>query len=336
MTSQLRVRRKSATFVWDMVRDDVTLLAYPFLRIAAAIVLLIAMWSLIFDMSAMQVEDTIRVAGGAALTEIGEPTAQQSEETPQDRKVERELGALFEHTHFGYLFLFFVINALIGVISIGAVNAAALAIGRNDRRGLLYGYTQALLRLPQLLGWWILTIVVGVVLNMLERIRFAGPIIALLVGAAWSVLTWFSITSIMATGVNPVSAIGRSKKTIGDCIQKVRGPQTDVDWQALRIGLRAGGPLMVISSLLAILCFVMLFVDIRFIHDGSPAVTAGLFGGFIVVMIVNGAFHAALGAVLKAVLYVWAEEDTLPEGVKDDEFEHAFVEGGVGARMLGA
>ena len=113
MTSQLRVRRKSATFVWDMVRDDVTLLAYPFLRIAAAIVLLIAMWSLIFDMSAMQVGDTIRDAGGAALTEIGEPNAQQSEETPQDRKVERELGALFEHTHFGYLFLFFVINALI-------------------------------------------------------------------------------------------------------------------------------------------------------------------------------------------------------------------------------
>ena len=336
MTSPLRVRRKSATFVWDMVRDDVTLLAYPLLRIAAAIVLLIAMWSLIFDMSAMQVGDTIRDAGDAVLADVGTPNAQQSEETPQDLKAERELGALFEHTHFGYLFLFFVINALIGVISIGAVNAAALAIGRNDRRGLLYGYAQALLRLPQLLGWWIVTIVVGVVLNALERIRFAGPIIALLVGAAWSVLTWFSITSIMATGVNPVSAIGRSKKTIGDCIHKVRGPQTDVDWQALRIGLRAGGPLMVISSLLSILCLAMLVLDIRFIHDGSPAVTAGLFGGFIVVIIVNGAFHAALGAVLKAVLYVWAEEDTLPEGVKDDEFEHAFVEGGVGARRLGA
>ncbi|MDG1360133.1 MAG: hypothetical protein P8P71_06810, partial [Phycisphaerales bacterium] len=60
MSSSLRVRRKSATFVWDMVRDDVTLLAYPFIRIAAAIVLLIAMWSLIFDMSAMQVGDTFR------------------------------------------------------------------------------------------------------------------------------------------------------------------------------------------------------------------------------------------------------------------------------------
>ena len=67
MSNSLRVRRKSATFVWDMVRDDVTLLAYPFIRITAAIVLLVAMWSLIFDMSAMQVGDTLRDAGGAAL-----------------------------------------------------------------------------------------------------------------------------------------------------------------------------------------------------------------------------------------------------------------------------
>ena len=336
MSSSLRVRRKSATFVWDMVRDDFTLLAYPFIRIAAAIVLLIAMWSLIFDMSAMQVGDTLRDAGGAALAEAGESNSQQAKETPQDQKVQRELGALFEHTHFGYLLLFFVINALIGVISIGAVNAAALAIARNDRRGLAYGYAQAILRLPQLLGWWAVTMVVGVVLGMLERIRFAGLIIAILVGAAWSVLTFFSITSIMATGVNPISAIGRSKKTIGDCIHKARGPQSDVDWRTLRIGLRAGGPLLMISSLLAIGCIVMLFLDIKFIHDGSPAVTAGLFGGFLVVMIVNGAFLAALGAVLKAVLYVWAEEGSLPAGVKDDEFENAFVEGGVGAKMLGA
>ena len=69
---------------------------------------------------------------------------------------------------------------------------------------------------------------------------------------------------------------------------------------------------------------------------GSPAVTAGLFGGFIVVMIVNGAFLAALGAVLKAVLYVWAEEDSLPEGVDADQFDNAFVQGGIGAKMMGA
>ncbi|RPG21815.1 MAG: hypothetical protein CBB69_001485 [Phycisphaera sp. TMED9] len=335
MSSSLRVRRKSATFVWDMVRDDMTLLAYPFIRIAAGIVLLIAMWSLIFDMPAMQVGDTLRDAGGAMLAESGQTKAEDASMTPQDQKVQKEIGVLFDHTHFGYLILFFIINALIGVISIGAVNAAGLAIARNDRRGLAYGYTQALLRLPQLLGWWAVTMVVGVVLGMLERIRFAGPIIAILVGAAWSVLTFFSITAIMATGVNPISAVGRSKKTIGDCIHKARGTQTDVDWRTLRIGLRAGGPLLMISSLLAIGCIVMLFLDIKFIHDGSPAVTAGIFGAFVVVMIVNGAFLAALGAVLKSVLYVWAEEGSVPEGVKEDDFESAFVNGGMAAKMLG-
>ena len=53
-TSSSRPRRKSAHFVWDMVRDDMTLLTYPFIRIAAGIVLLAAMWTMIFDISALE------------------------------------------------------------------------------------------------------------------------------------------------------------------------------------------------------------------------------------------------------------------------------------------
>ena len=323
-----RPRRKSAQFVWDMVRDDLTLLAYPFIRIAAGIVLLVAMWTMIFDISALEVGTAVVDAGNALIADSGKDPSQNGPppETALDRKASGEISAVFEHTNFGFLLLFFIINALIGVFTIGAINAQALSLARGDRKGFGYGYAMAVARFPQLIAWWILTIVVGVLFAVVERIRFVGPILALLFGLAWSVLTFFSITAIMATGCGPIAAVTGSKKTIVDCVKKIRGPQSDIDLKTLRVGLRVGGPLLVISSLLVITMMVALFVDFRWVHKGGHGVTAGMIGTLLVVMVINGAFHSALYAVLKSVLYVWAEEDKLAENVDTEVLDNAFIE----------
>jgi len=87
-----------------------------------------------------------------------------------------------------------------------------------------------------------------------------------------------------------------------------------------------GGPLLVISSLLIITMMVALFVDFRWLHKGGHGVTAGMIGTLLVVMVINGAFHSALYAVLKSVLYVWAEEDKLAENVDTEVLDNAFIE----------
>ena len=319
-------RRMSAHFVWDMMREDLNLLAYPFVRIGAGIVLLALMWTAIFDISAIEVGTALVDAGNEVLVSSEDGQSADAAATPEEQKAGDEMNAVFEHTDFGYLVLFLIINAFIGIFSIGAVNAHALSVARGQRKGFGYGYAIAAARLPQLIAWWILTVVVGTVLHMIERIRFVGPIIALLLGLGWAILTFFSITAIMATGCGPFGAIGRSKQTIVDCIQKARGPHSDADLKTMRIGLRVGGPLLIVSMLLGLAAMAMIFIDMRWLHQGGHGLTIGMFGTLIGVMIVNGAFRSAMYAVLKSVLYVWAEEDTVPENVDATILDNAFIE----------
>ena len=324
-----RPRRKSAQFVWDMMRDDMTLLAYPFIRIAAGIILLVAMWTMIFDISAIEVGNALVDAGNAALVDSensNDYRAENQNESALDQKATKEIGAVFEHTNFVFLLLFFVINALIGVFTIGAVNAQALALARGDRKGFGYGYAMAAARFPQLIAWWILTIVVGMLFHLVERIRFVGPLLVILLGIAWSVLTFFSITAIIATGCGPIGAISASKKTIVDCVKKARGPQSDVDLKTLMVGLRVGGPLIVISTLISVGIMVALFVDLRGVHQGGHGLSVGMIGTLVVIMMINGAFYSAMYAVLKSVLYVWAEEEKLAENVDTEVLDNAFIE----------
>ena len=60
--------RKNATgFVWDILKSDFKLLAYPICSIVAMLVLLIGMSPLIFDMSAIHVADNIIGVSNDAL-----------------------------------------------------------------------------------------------------------------------------------------------------------------------------------------------------------------------------------------------------------------------------
>ena len=80
----------------------------------------------------------------------GKGDSSSSSLTPEQQQLANKVQNLAGHTHFGYLILFVLINAFVGLISVGAVNAQALALSRSENRSFLYGYSMALLRLPQL------------------------------------------------------------------------------------------------------------------------------------------------------------------------------------------
>jgi len=312
-----------ASFVWDIVQKNLKLVGYPFVRIICGLLLLAAMWSLIFDVSAMKV--------GQLATGVVNETFQDDNNSstgsldPQQQQVADQAQNVAEHTHFGYLILFLLINAFVGLISVGAVNAQALALSRSDNRSFIYGYSMALIRLPQLFLWWLLTVIVGSILNVIEQHRVIGLIVGAILGLAWTILTYFAITAIMATGSGPFSAIGESKKTVTDIVKKIYGSDDRVNMRTLRIGLQIGGPLFLISILLSMVCIAILFVDIRALHGGGHGVTAGALGTLFVVIMISGAFHSAMTAILKAILYVWAEEDQVMEGVDAEQLNHAFI-----------
>lgn len=326
----LKTRRVNASFAWDILQSDLKLIAYPLLRIVMMLVLLALMWPLIFDLSTSQMYDTVSdfraqasqvAAEEDASRQAGQPGQPgQPGQSPQSKQMTSDARRIIDSIHFGWLLAFIGINLLIGIVSTGALTGQALSVIRGERRSLGYGYGMAILRLPQLLMWWLLTLVVGLLLQSLERHRVVGLVIAGIIGLAWSVLTFFSITSIMATGCGPIGALKKSRNTIRDAWRKARGD--DGDLKHLRRGFYVGGAFYIISLILAFGLFGLLWLE--FDSDQHHHISIGVFATILVVLYINGAFISAMWAIIKATVYVWAEEDRLPESVDESVMEKAF------------
>ena len=310
------MRTRTTVFAWDMLRSNGKLLAYPCIRIAAGFLLLASMWSLIFDNSAVELAHELESIGTSLSSSSG---------TGDDPAAAHKTTTLAEHIHWGTLLLFLVLNALVGVFSVGALTSQAVAIARGEKRGLVYGYGRALIRLPQLLAWWLVTIVVGLILSVIESYRTLGLIVAMLLGAVWSILSFFSVTAIMINGCGPFAAIGQSKTAIVDSFKKLGQPMSAGDLKTVRRGLRVGGPLLILNLILSLLTLGLLFVDIRFGEHGRHSMHANAFFTLLLVMVLNGSFRAALDAIFKAIVWVWAEEGTVPESVDAKQLEGVFV-----------
>jgi hypothetical protein len=349
-----RFNRKSASFGWNILKSDTKLLAYPLIRGLAMIVLLVVMWNLIFSISPSAVDDAFNNAaqaitesvdsgstqenqGGGQTPEYGQDqeykqqSMAQGQETPENTQMTAHtqqamngLANVFGHMSFGWFLIFILINLLVGIISLGALTGQTLAIIRGESRSLGYGYGRAITRSPQLLGWWLVTTIVGVLLRMLESQRFVGLIIGLLIGAVWSILTFFSITVIMDKGYGPLHAITASKNVVVDVVKRATGEEK-TNLRSVRRGIYAGGPLVIINFLLFGLIILVGYLDIRSLHGGGHGVSINIFAGLLILLYISGGFTSAIWAIIKTTVYLWAEEDKVPESVDASVLEKTFV-----------
>jgi len=317
-------RTNATGFVWDILKSDFKLLTYPICNIVAMLVLLIVMSPLMFDMSAIKIAENIVGASNDALTSLEQNPATPQQNSQDGADATNDISNIFGHMNFLWIFCFLVINSIIGVLNIGALTAQALAMARGEKQSIVYGYGMALIRLPQLILWTILSLVVGTILQTIEQQKAIGMLVGLLLGVGWAVLTFFSVTSIMATGCGPFAAISKSKNTIKDTYKKITG-EDPVDLKSLRRGLYIGGPLAFVNLFVIVTMAVLIFTDMRGVLLGSHSVTIGAFIALLAVMLIAGAFRAALWAILKSAVYVWAEEDALAPTVDSAILEHAFV-----------
>lgn len=319
----LKNRRVNASFAWDILQSDIKLIAYPLLRIVMMLVLLALMWPLIFDLSTSQMYDTVSdLSTQASQVNADGDTSGQAGQTTQSKQMSSDVNRILDSIHFGWLLVFIGINLLIGIVSTGALTGQAIAIIRGERRSLGYGYGMAILRFPQLFVWWLITMVVGLLLQSLERHRVVGLIIAGIIGLAWSVLTFFSITSIMATGCGPIGAIKKSKNTIKDAWHKAKGD--DGDLKHLRRGFYVGGAFAIVNLILVFGLLGLLWLEFGADQQHAHHVSIGVLATIIVMLYINGAFMSAMWAIIKAAVYIWAEEGRLPDSVDESVMENAF------------
>ena len=73
------------------------------------------------------------------------------------------------------------------------------------------GFRMAMSRLPQIFAWALVSATVGMLLKVIENAHEkVGYYISMLLGAAWSIMTFFVVPVLVVEKTGPFEAVGRS------------------------------------------------------------------------------------------------------------------------------
>lgn len=121
------------------------------------------------------------------------------------------------------LFAFYFVNYFVIVFFNSALISCAIIRFHGGDATVSDGLGAATSRLPQIIGWALVSATVGVLLKAIEsRSEKVGQIAANLLGAAWSIVTYFVVPVLVVEGLGPIDAVKRSfsilRKTWGESI----------------------------------------------------------------------------------------------------------------------
>lgn len=213
---------------------------------------------------------------------------------------------------YAILFAFYAVNYFVIVFFNSALVACAIIRFRGGNPTLGDGLRAATNRLPQILAWSLASATVGVILRVIESYsEKAGQFASALLGAAWSIATFFVVPVLAVEKVGPVDAVQRSlsvlRKTWGEAL-------------AANFGI---GFITLLAML--ILGFVpMIGAGVAFVGE-HYVVAAILLATGVVGIILASLISSALNTILLAALYLYAAEGKVPSQFDNSLLERAFV-----------
>jgi hypothetical protein len=203
------------------------------------------------------------------------------------------------------VFLLYVITYTVGIFFQAAVIAGATERMRGGNPTVGSALAAAWQRIGTIVMWAIVAATVGTILRMIhDRSAFIGRIVVALVGAAWSLATFFVVPVLVFENLSVGDSFKRSwavfKKTWGETV----------------VGSAGVGVIAFLSWLTLIFVVMLLFA----IGAVWPAVIVGVAGGICLIL-----FFAALQGVYVASLYRYATEGKEAGGFDHDLLANAFV-----------
>lgn len=210
-------------------------------------------------------------------------------------------------------FLFYFLNYFVIVFFNSALVACAIIRFRGGDPTVSDGLRAATKRLPVIFGWALVSATVGLLLKVIEsRNEKIGSIVSMILGAGWTIATYFVVPVLVVENVGPLDAVKRSwgvmKKTWGESI-----------------GANFGVGFMVFLGTLV--CMVPLFGGAWLITQGTVplGITAVVLGmvGLMVVSLVS----SALNTIILAALYLYASDHEAPQ-----HFDERLLRGAFAAR----
>ncbi len=209
------------------------------------------------------------------------------------------------------LFLFYFCNYFVIVFFNCGLIACAMQALRGEQVRLGYGLSMASKRLPQIIGWSLISALVGVILRAIESNDKVAAFVAAILGTAWTVLTFFAIPFIVMEGLGPVGAIKASARTLKET------------WGESLVGHFSLGLIAFLVALPVILLGILAIYVAA--SSGSTVLLVLAIGLLVVGILLAAAASSAADMIFKALMYNYATGKDLPEGIDTNHFEMAFA-----------
>ena len=213
---------------------------------------------------------------------------------------------------YATLFLFYFCNYFVIVFFNCGLTACAMKVVAGERPTVGYGFSIASKRLPQIIGWALVSAVVGVLLKMIENANEkVGRWIAAIFGTAWSALTYFVVPVLVVDGVGPILAIKLSASTLKGTWGEAVAGKFSLGFLSFLIML----PALVIAAVIVV-------------ASANSGSSTGLITGIalgVMLLVICAAVTSAADQVFKALLYNYATGRALPQGIDSSTFGEAFM-----------
>jgi hypothetical protein len=208
------------------------------------------------------------------------------------------------------LFVFYFVNYFVIVFFNAALIGCAIIRFNGGSPTIGDGFGVAVARLPQILGWALVSATVGWILKIIEsRSERAGQFVAGLLGMGWSAVTYFVVPIVVVEKVGPIDAVKRSfavlRKTWGEALTANFG-----------IGL--------FVFLLSLVAFVPIIGGVVALAGGQTILGAAAIATGVVLLLIISLISSALNTIVIAALYQFAAHGTVPEQFDEAVLQSAF------------
>jgi hypothetical protein len=213
---------------------------------------------------------------------------------------------------YGYWFLFYFCNYFVIVFFNTAIVACAALSFEGHESTAADGFRAAFSRLPQIIGWALLSATVGIVLRMVEdRSKQFGQIVAGLLGCAWTLVSFLAVPVLVLEKKGPFAALSTSTSLL----KKTWGEQLSGNFGFGMIFF-----LLTIPGIIGIVASVIL-------GQGAQIILVLGLSLSILYLIMLSLVHSVLEMIFRTALYMYARDGRAPAAFSEEMLGSALTRG---------
>ncbi len=235
------------------------------------------------------------------------------------------MGGLFAFSHPGnkhvvndstawvLLFAYYFASYFVIVFFNCALVACAMVRFRGGTPTLGEGLRAARERTGHIVAWAFFAATVGMLLRMIEeRVGFIGKIVIALLGAAWTVATYFVVPVLVVEDLGPYDALKRSTEIIRDTWGESLVSNVGIGLVTTLVTALAVAPIGLLTWMAAT----------KFGSVGL-AITGGVL--VLLILVVSALVSSALSSIVLSASYLYATEGKVPRVFADAGLQYAFA-----------